>query len=385
MLLLTMTKKAIIKKTYNLTISILILSIFFWSYWFSQTENTNINNLIKGIDSVDTIKKTDKENFREMIKYFCNSMPNIVSEDRSFKAEESMFIYYVCNENPEIVKGLFKFEWFWNNKEKSYIKFKEYGDGNQINQLTKWLPDFYQKTENFIQKLFDKIIWSYVSIYQANIYWYIDDPNKSEFTQHFSKQYFTYWWKDDYIDICATNKKYSYPNTCKKLKEYFYAARNLITSNSDNILNDENIFKNKDKNKDKKEDIIVNWLYWGSMDKFINLVYNELMYYSLFIEYYSYLLQSKSEFKNWDVKNFSDKIVNNKNRVSKMYNNLDASKKAIQTSIQILKEAQYTFPIHIWFLMYSEDVHKFIWNMNKTLTPIYTLQDIFKNVQDPEN
>ncbi len=121
------------------------------------------------------------------------------------------------------------------------------------------------------------------------------------------------------------------------------------------------------------------------MDKFISLVYNELMYYSLFIEYYSYLLQSKSEFKNWDVKNFSDKVVNNKNRVSEMYNNIDASRKAIQTSIQILKEAQYTFPIHIWFLMYSEDIYKFVWNMNKTLTPIYTLQDIFKNVQDPEN
>ncbi len=300
-----------------------------------------------------------------------------------FKANESMFLYYVCNENPELVKGLFKFEWFSNNKERSYIKFKDDVDGNPVNQLTKWLPDFYQETEDFIQKLFDTIIWSYVSIYQANIYWYINDPNKSEFTQHFSKQYFKYWdWDNDYIDICATDKKYSYPSTCKKLKEYFYAARNLITSNADNILNDENIFKEYDK---WEKNTITSWLYWGNISKFIDLVYNELMYYSLFIEYYSYLLQSKSEFKNWDVKNFSDKVVNNKNRVSEMYNNIDGSRKAIQTSIQILKETQYTFPIHIWFLMYSEDIYKFVWNMNKTLTPIYTLQDIFKNVQDPEN
>jgi hypothetical protein len=35
-------------------------------------------------------------------------------------------------------------------------------------------------------------------------------------------------------------------------------------------------------------------------------------------------------------------------------------------------------------LMYSEDIYKFVWNMNKTLTPIYTLQDILRNVQKPD-
>jgi hypothetical protein len=71
------------------------------------------------------------------------------------------------------------------------------------------------------------------------------------------------------------------------------------------------------------------------------------MYYGLFVEYYSYLLQNKSEFKNRNVKNFSDKITNNQNRISEMYDNIDSSRKAIQTSIKILKEIQYTFPIHI--------------------------------------
>jgi len=71
------------------------------------------------------------------------------------------------------------------------------------------------------------------------------------------------------------------------------------------------------------------------------------MYYGLFVEYYSYLLQNKSEFKNRNVKKFTDKITNNQNRISEMYDNIDSSRKAIQTSIKILKEIQYTFPIHI--------------------------------------
>jgi hypothetical protein len=47
----------------------------------------------------------------------------------------------------------------------------------------------------------------------------------------------------------------------------------------------------------------------------------------------------------------------------------------------MLKELQYTFPIHIWFLMYSEDIYKFNWSIVKLLTPIDVLQHTFRNVQ----
>lgn len=385
-----MTKKLIIKKFYKLFISILLVSTFFWWYWFLQTTKANsidINNLIKGVDAVDTIKNTDRDNFGNMITFFCEAIKNQkIDSDTSFRPEESIFLYNICKYKDKI--DFFKIEWFGDDEKKSYIKFKEDVDWNPANQLTKWLPDFYKETEDFIQELFDKIIGSYVSIYQANIYWYMNDPKESDFTQHFSKQYFSYW-SNNFIDICATDKHYGYPKTCKKLKEYFYAARNLITSNAENILNDENIYKaykkeNEKNEKDRKYNTITEWLYWWNIDNFINLVYNELMYYGLFVEYYSYLLQNKSEFKNRNVKNFSDKITNNQNRISEMYDNIDSSRKAIQTSIKILKEIQYTFPIHIWFLMYSEDIYKFVWNMNKTLTPIYTLQDILRNVQKPD-
>lgn len=374
-----MTKKFIIKNFYKLFISILLISTFFWWYWFLQTtkaNNIDINNLIKGIDAVDTVKNTDKDNFGNMINFFCEAMKN-QTIDWSLP-QESIFLYNICKYKDKI--DFFKIEWFGDDEKKSYIKFKEDVDGNPVNQLTKWLPDFYKETEGFIQELFDKIIGSYISIYQANIYWYINDPKKSDFTQHFSKQYFSYW-PNTFIDICATDKHYGYPKTCKKLKEYFYAARNIINSNADNILNDENIYKAYE---NWQKNTITNWLYWGNIDSFINLIYNELMYYGLFVEYYSYLLQNKSEFKNRNVKNFNDKIANNQNRIWEMYDNIESSRKAIQTSIKILKEIQYTFPIHIWFLMYSEDIYKFVWNMNKTLTPIYTLQDIFRNVQKPD-
>jgi hypothetical protein len=71
------------------------------------------------------------------------------------------------------------------------------------------------------------------------------------------------------------------------------------------------------------------------------------MFYSIFVEYYSYLLQNKSHFKNRNEKSFDKQIINNQNRVSELYDNIQTSKEAIQISIKMLKELQYTFPIHI--------------------------------------
>ncbi len=376
MLLLIMRKKPFQKVIKNLLISITMILIF--SHWLSFGQySAALGNLISGLDKVDT-RKSDKQSFEEAIGSFCDAMSSINIE-WSFNANESLFLYYICN----YVKKTnnFKKQWFKENPANSYIKFEEDNEWRQINTLTRNLPDFYKDTEEYTKKLFDKIIWSYVSIYQAAIYWYVKDPNKSDFTEYFSIKYFSFG--NDFINICANDKPYSYPKTCKKIKDYFYWARNLINTNDDNILNDENIFKEYQTSSclSNKNNLIPCWLYWWGMEKFVWLIYNELMFYSIFVEYYSYLLQNKSHFKNRNEKSFDKQIINNQNRVSELYDNIQTSKEAIQISIKMLKELQYTFPIHIWFLMYSEDIYKFNWSIVKLLTPIDVLQHTFRNVQ----
>lgn len=353
--------KNISKKAF---ISILVILLFSHSFWFWQIQ---ISTLIEWANSVDT-KNSDKESFEAVINSFCKAMFSL----EEAKPSESIFLYYICNH----VKQTDNFEeWIKENPSTSYIKFTKDNDGNEVNRLTKWLPDFYEKTEDYIKNIFDKIIWSYITIYQAAIFWHVNEKEKTNFTEYFSEKYFTYW--DGFINICATDKDYKYPKTCKKLKDYIHWARNLVNSN-ENILNDENIYKNK------KSDIIKSWLYWWNMEKFIDLVYNELIFYSLFVDYYSYLLQTKSYFKNWNEQNFDIKINKNQERVIKLYNDIDASNKAIEISIKILKEIQYSFPIHIWFLMYSEDIYTFNWNFIKILKPLDILQHTFRNVQKKE-
>lgn len=363
--------------TIKIIISISMIWLFFW--WWNFAEIIKGNVLVGGIDAMET-KDTDSAHFNEMIRIFCTSL----WKDWNYDSSQSLFVYNICKKenNPKFDPK----KWFWEIVKTSYIKFIKDDNWNELNELDQNLPWFYYNTEDYIQTLFDDIIGSYTSIYQANIYGYSNEPDKSIediIHENFAQRYFLKD-KTNFIKICSTDvASDSHPKTCKKLKEYFYWARNLINSNTENYLNDQNIKKNLPETckTDYVTNIVSCWLYWWKTQYFINAVYNELMFYSLFVEYYSYLLQNKSDFKNWDITEYQKKLANNQNRIQTMLNNIETSRKAIQTTIQMLKEIQYTFPIHIGFLMYSEDIYKFTSSMNKTLTPIYTLHDILRNVQ----
>jgi hypothetical protein len=51
-------------------------------------------------------------------------------------------------------------------------------------------------------------------------------------------------------------------------------------------------------------------------------------------------------------------------------------------SIKMLREMYTTFPIHIWLLIYYEDLYRFRKELAKVVTPLYTLYDKLRNVQD---
>lgn len=382
-----MYKKTIskqIKKISSITIGLLFL-------WISFTSALDTTTLITS--SINTLeeKETDRNKFNKIIEYFCDEIKwyQMTYWEVTYKSNQSLFVYTLCKDKETI--DFSKNPGLSEEKNTSYIQIKTDDNGNESNTLDKHLPWLYYNTEKYIQTLFDTIIGSYTSIKQSYIYWYANSSDLSieeMIHKNFMQEYFQQT-NGNYIEICATDKEYQYTKTCKKLKDYFYGARNLINSNSENYLNDENIYKafrSNEKlceNNDKK-DIIACGLYGYDIKSFINTVYNEFLFYSLFVEYYSYLLESNLDFKNIDNTPFDEKIANNKNRVQTMVDNLATSRDAIQTTIKSLKELQYTFPIHIGFLMYTEDIYKFTSALNKTLTPIYTLHDILRNVQKTE-
>ncbi len=382
-------KRSSKKHQYKIIGIIIMIGFFIWST--TQAKTIDMQSFLVWIDMIEE-GKTDNDNFNAMLVSFCSAIKDYkeIYGNIIYDSSQSLFVYYICKYKDA---GTFVYsnKGFSNSEEISYLKFEKDNEGESKNKLEQSLPSFYKETEDYTQELFDKIIASYTNIYQANIYGFANNPDKTTeeiIHEKFSKTFFKRSNKEnDYIQFCSTeNQKDTYPKTCKTLKEYFYVGKNLINGNWSNYLNDQNIYaglKKTNCTKKSSRDIIACWIFWNKIEDIVHPIYNELMMYTIFVEYYSYLLQSKPNFRNRDEKDFQKKIANNQNRIQKMISNVESSRKAIETTIKKLKEIQYTLPIHIWFLMYSESIYELTTNMNKTLTPIYTLHDILRNVQNP--
>lgn len=116
----------------------------------------------------------------------------------------------------------------------------------------------------------------------------------------------------------------------------------------------------------------------------MNLSYNELFFYTAFAEYYKFALSVQPNFQNKSNGSISKKIAYQQERLDKITSNLQHSKDAIKLTTRMLKETQMTFPLHIGFLMYAEGINNFSTQFTKVLTPVYTLYDLFRNVQIKE-
>jgi len=121
-----------------------------------------------------------------------------------------------------------------------------------------------------------------------------------------------------------------------------------------------------------------------SLSPFINLVYNELFYYNLFVQYYGMQVTKTPDFFKdstmdagvWTI------AVQQASRINEMKTELMFATWALNMSIRMLRDAYVTFPFHIWFLMYRESLQDFGKSLAKIYTPISTLIWMkFKNVQ----
>jgi len=185
-----------------------------------------------------------------------------------------------------------------DKKETSYVNFLDTNNGS-TDVLKNQLPSPFTSTNLYIENLFDTIVQSYTSIYQAGIYGKKGDSTtpKEKLIDNFSKTYFT---GSNYISICAKDKTYKYPQTCKKLTSYLDDATNSLNS-SENILNPGTIYKDKEKAicdiNNETYNTISCGLYDDDMTKFVNLVYNELFFYTSFVQYYTYILETQPQFR----------------------------------------------------------------------------------------
>lgn len=340
-------------------------------------------------DNTSLIYNGKQRNIRELTYYFCE---NIYSQKCSydidyFDASQSIFLSILCAS-----------VWNWEqyNQTNSYLKKKNFIDFGILSSETwyqescYWLSVYWTMNScNYsyhLPSIFNKIMNDFFSIRQARNFWITglnEEFDADEVANNYSKDIFP--GKEMQKGLCHPENNKYYKTTCKKLKGYMTDANNLLKNTE--IIDVSNLSL-QDSSQDCENDFKTNILYCGllwsnSYYHFLNTIYNEYFWYKLFLSYYSFYIDW-SDFLDDSKSDMLDRIEENREKIYLTQNQLVKSKQAISLSLQTLSEMSYSFPLHIWFLMYHEDAKLFTDSMSKIYTPIRTLNDKLRNVQIKE-
>lgn len=372
-------------------------------FWFSNTntpDSPKTNNYVENIANGLYRSNTTKTN-RSLVLNYCNVVLNdntylLVGDEKAEKQQfmydprQSMFVLSLCmTVNPQYDRY---FPLLQNEDGTYYKKYNLSDFGMPIYKgsscSTSWDMnhcDLYK----YIPKLFNETINDYVNIKQANILW-VQNPNFNEGEGMKVEDQANDLMKERFYGqmLCDINgekdSKCDYPKTMKHVKEYIRKSAKLIKQakviNYNKIILDATAEKGKRTEKEcglssKREwnyNIIMCWLLWekeAHMEAFMNVLYNELFYYRLFITYYS-----------TDIK-----IPNQNESAEKMRQELVRSQDAVDLSLQMLKELYFAYPLHLGFTLYLEDLISLRKELVKIVTPISTLYDKLRNVQEKSN
>ena len=310
-----------------------------------------------------------------------------------FDASQSVFMSILC-------KNVWK-TWYlpeaqmtWDKavlKKYNFVSFDIY---NYIDEKTKLKSSInycdYTDTKTnmnncdlsyFVPRIFDDLMNDFFNIRQASTMWISslwDTFDKEEYAKIYVNTHFPWLSIQKWMEWGICQSKY-YKKTCKYLKNYMWQLRNLLTTTE--IINVKNLSTDKSAvNCDSDFDsyILYCGLLWSQnlpLYSLLRVVYNEYFWYDLFMSYYEYNLMSVE----WDDASlFVEKAYKAKEQVYR-------SKQAITQALTSLSKVEYSLPIHVWFLMYQEDLNLFMWSLPKIFTPLKTLSDKLQNVQDADS
>jgi hypothetical protein len=227
-----------------------------------------------------------------------------------------------------------------------------------------------------VPNIFDNLMNDFFNIRQASTMgisslW--DSFDKEEYANVYVDNHFPGFTSLYEWGVCKTEY---YKKTCKYLKNYVWQVRNLLTTTEIIDVKKLSAANSKvDCDSDFNSNILYCGLLWSQdlpLYSLLRLVYNEYFWYDLFMSYYEYNLMNADSWLS------VQKAEKSKEQVYR-------SKQAISQALSALSKVEYSLPIHVWFLMYQEDLNLFMWNLPKIFTPLRTLSDKLQNVQDADS
>ncbi|MCX6824490.1 MAG: hypothetical protein NT085_05195 [candidate division SR1 bacterium] len=321
---------------------------------------------------------------KNLLVNYCTAVlgsSSFIQNNFLYDAKQSAFVHLLCR-NMNMPSPYFKDDYF------KRTSFADLGFTDiTVDTIDLCNPSSFDNDCDLsvnIPNLFNSIMNDYVNMKQPNLYGMIAESDKDDDMKNqiniFSSGYF------DGVQICGANET-RYPTTCKMMQGYIKNVRNVLSDVS--IFSTTGVLEmSKLKAKTvscdsitETTDIFYCGLYGekgAKLTSFVNLAYNELFYYRLFMGYYLSMIQT-----------YPSLITNNTymtdyNYILKTFSTQYMwSKDALSLSLKMMAGTYMAFPFHVGFSMYQEDLDGFGKAVARIAPPIYTLYDKLRNVQKP--
>ncbi len=396
------------KKILFKTLLLIFVSVFMWtSFLFAQ----KINNITTDIDAYaneiatslakGNTKNLDVTTMRGVIYNYCRAVLNAsvkwlnLTGDSYYSAKDSVFLYMICHNISSSFDDLFnpsfKDKWYFTKSSFTGLGIVDYSQDPDVDYCNPTSSLKYCDLTYHIPRVFNMIINDIFSIQQSRIYG-LTTPNLDQ--KSIESQIDDYANSKFNVKFCD-NTEWKYPKLCKTMQTYTKASERLLKDLD--ILDYDNLYEEAYKHKNYYDEcqtgywnynfnVLSCWLfgYGFSMNHmYLNLVYNEFLHYALFVKYYNHvILNNPNLAPAKEKKDYTMAVDYLKNNAYEFNREVNASQRAISLGIKMLREIDVTFPLHVGFMMYQEDLlYLRDKSLYKIVTPFYTLYGKLRNVQ----
>lgn len=335
----------------------------------------------------ENAKKTDKYT---LVKNFCDEIVKKEKFEWKFETKKSLFLQVLCDstwiwESWDFDSKI-QLKWKW---VKFYTKLvpdsrKKHWAGSWIFsqcEIKDWINTDRDSMNNVdfacvAWDIFRKLANDYVNVATYFAYgWFKWKDNMKKFEKDF------YLWKrcpQSYIHDESSDEEF-----CKHPKTYKY-YRNLVAwlnawlKKMDLIQTD--AWKIYDDFEPEKT--------WSQAAMYMmstkDYIYNELYFYSIFVWYYSTMIDSNTWKFQLKSANRKDLDKNTKSESIMARNDLMVARSSVKKSFTVIKDIYRTFPIHLGYRALYEDIGKLRKSFAKLYTPLDQFRYKLKNVQDED-
>ena len=329
---------------------------------------------------------------KKIIQKYCLALqenPSFVGDDFVYNSQQSAFVFLLCNH-----VGAVSFTASWFDASRFFQGTKVASNkwifratslsGIGITDSTCASSTLMNGCDlsKVLPPLFTTIVNDYTNIKEASLYGVADtDLTKVEsLANTFAANYFTPW-----LVLCGDTSVY--PKTCRVMKNYIQSAIKTFANTTLfypwALVSRATAAAPSCASTNAAYQLIPCGLLADKRDSlqgFTALMYNEQFYYRLFINYYTLIITANPQVISSNSKVISTDLFEKKTRFA---NELIWSQQTISSTIRSLRDIYASFPLHVWFMMYQEDIVSFGKRLAKLAEPLYTLYDKLRNVQQP--